>query len=417
MKFSAPCDIVSFVQFFEEHLKVILSMDKRKKAPFRKVTGNIYFHLGLMAFAVYLLIYYWSKVENVIVMFGNALAPLVVGGIIAYAVNILLTFIEKKYNRIFHSERAMRIRRPICIVLSYLLLILIIGIVIGILIPQLTSCISLLISQSGAAVNQVVHLLQSVPSLAKYGDMLEQSMNGIHLNGELVQKALHILQSGNTGWISNVTMVLHKVTGTAASVFIGLFFSFYLLSGKEKLARQGRKVIRIYCPSVEEKLFEILNVFNHSFRSFIVGQVKDACVLGLMCGVAMLLFRMPYAGMIGVIIAVTALVPIVGAIIGASVGFILILSVSVTKAVIFVILFLVVQQIDNNVTYPRIVGGSIGLPGIWVLAAVTIGGSAFGVLGMLFFIPLFSAIYKLIQTDMRRREEKSIETQSEVENV
>lgn len=400
-------------------MKVIINMDmnQRKRTPIQRFTGTIYFRLGLMAFAVYLLIYYWTKVENVIVMFGNALAPLLVGGIIAYAVNILLTFIEKYYDRVFRSERATKVRRPICIVLSYLLLILIIGVVIGIVVPQLTSCISLLISQSGAAVNQVVHLLQSVPSLAKYGTMLEENMNGLQLNGELVQKALHILQSGNTGWISNVTVVLHKVTGAAASLFIGLFFSFYLLSGKEKLSRQGRKVIRIYCPSVEAKLFEVLSVFNHSFRSFIVGQVKDACVLGMMCGVAMLIFRMPYAGMIAVIIAVTALVPIVGAIIGATVGFILILSVSVTKAVIFIILFLVVQQIDNNVTYPRIVGGSIGLPGIWVLAAVTIGGSAFGVLGMLFFIPLFSAIYKLVQVDMHRRENKKTETDSEVEIV
>lgn len=391
-----------------------MDMNQRKKTPFQRLTGNVYFRLGLMAFVVYLLIYYWSKVENIIVMFGNALAPLVVGGIIAYAVNILLTFIEKQYSHIFKSGRMAAARRLVCIVLSYLLLILIIGVVIGIVVPQLTSCISLLISQSGAAVDQVVHLLQSVPSLAKYGTMLEQNMNGIHLNGELVQKALHILQSGNTGWISNVTVVLHKVTGAAASLFIGLFFSFYLLSGKEKLSRQGRKVIHIYCPSVESKLFEVLKVFNHSFRSFIVGQVKDACVLGIMCFVAMMIFRMPYAGMIAVIIAVTALVPIVGAIIGASVGFILILSTSVTKAVIFLILFLVVQQIDNNVTYPRIVGGSIGLPGICVLAAVTIGGSAFGVLGMLFFIPLFSAIYKLLQTDMRRREKRKEDADMEI---
>ena len=193
------------------------------------------------------------------------------------------------------------------------------------------------------------------------------------------------------------------MTGVAATLFIGLFFSFYLLSGKEKYGSQFRRVVHTYCPSVESKLFEVLDVLNNSFRSFIVGQVKDACVLGIMLAIAMMIFRMPYAGMIAVIVTVLALVPIVGALIGAVVGFVLILSVSVTKAVIFLILFLVVQQIDNNVTYPRIVGGSIGLPGIWVLAAVTIGGSAFGILGMLFFIPLFSAIYKLVQADIRRR--------------
>ena len=246
-------------------------------------------------------------------------------------------------------------------------------------------------------------MLKSVPALAKYGAMLEQSVSGMQLNGELVQKAIHILQSGNIGWLDNVTGVLQKVTGVAATLFIGLFFSFYLLSGKEKYGSQFRRVVHTYCPAAESKLFEVLDVLNNSFRSFIVGQVKDACVLGIMLAIAMMIFRMPYAGMIAVIVTVLALVPIVGALIGAVVGFVLILSVSVTKAIVFLILFLVVQQIDNNVTYPRIVGGSIGLPGIWVLAAVTIGGSAFGILGMLFFIPLFSAIYKLVQADIRRR--------------
>lgn len=378
-------------------------MKEEKKSKFQTVTGNVYFRLGLTVFILYLLTYYWSRMEKVLVMFGNAMVPLIVGGIIAYAVNILMGFFERNYDRVLRGRRAQRAKRTVCIICAYLLLVLIIAGVIGILVPQLTTCVSLLIARSGAAIDQVVHLLKSVPALAKYGAMLEQSVSGMQPNGELVQKAIHILQSGNIGWLDNVTGVLQKVTGVAATLFIGLFFSFYLLSGKEKYGSQFRRVIHTYCPSVESKLFEVLDVLNNSFRSFIVGQVKDACVLGIMLAIAMMIFRMPYAGMIAVIVTVLALVPIVGALIGAVVGFVLILSVSVTKAVIFLILFLVVQQIDNNVTYPRIVGGSIGLPGIWVLAAVTIGGSAFGILGMLFFIPLFSAIYKLVQADIRRR--------------
>mgnify|MGYP003374380607 CR=1 FL=1 len=323
-------------------------------------------------------------------MFGNAMVPLIVGGIIAYAVNILMGFFEKNYNRVLRGRRAQRAKRTVCIICAYLLLVLIIAGVIGILVPQLSTCVSLLIARSGAAIDQVVHLMKSVPALAKYGAMLEQSVSGMQLNGELVQKAIHILQSGNIGWLDNVTGVLQKVTGVAATLFIGLFFSFYLLSGKEKYGSQFRRVVHTYCPAAESKLFEVLDVLNNSFRSFIVGQVKDACGLGIMLAIAMMIFRMPYAGMIAVIVTVLALVPIVGALIGAVVGFVLILSVSVTKAVLFL-------------TYPRIVGGSIGLPGIWVLAAVTIGGSAFGILGMLFFIPLFSAIYKLVQADIRRR--------------
>lgn len=381
-------------------------MEQQKKPIHKKIIDTVYFKLGVTFFVVYLLIYYWKKIEKVILLLGNAITPILVGLIMAYVVNILLSFVERNYDRVLSGSIAVKCKRCVCIIISFLFLILIIAGVIGIVVPQLSSCISLLVSRSDVAANHLADLFSSVPSLEKYGKMLEESIANLNPSTELVQKVVALLRHGNTGWISNFTSVLQKVTGFATSMVIGLFFSFYLLYDKEKLQRQSKRVIQTYCPGMSEKAFEILRVFNDSFRSFIVGQVKDACVLGLMCAVTMFVFSMPYAGMISAIIAVTALIPIVGAIIGALVGFILILSVSTTKAFLFVLLFIVVQQIDNNVTYPRIVGGSIGLPGIWVLAAVTIGGSAFGVLGMLFLIPLFSGIYKLVRMDMKRRNAK-----------
>lgn len=378
-------------------------MEHQRKPIHKKIIDTVYFKLGVTFFVVYLLTYYWKKIEKVILLLGNAVTPILVGLIMAYVVNILLSFVERNYDRVFSGSLAAKCKRCVCIITSFLFLILIIAGVIGIVVPQLSSCISLLISRSGVAANHLVDFFKSVPSLEKYGKMLEESIANLNPSTELVQKLVGVLRHGSTGWISNFTSVLQKVTGFATSMVIGLFFSFYLLYDKEKLQRQSKNVIQTYCPGISEKVFKILWVFNDSFRSFIVGQVEDACVLGLMCAVAMFIFRMPYAGMISAIIAVTALIPIVGAIIGALVGFILILSVSTTKAFVFIILFVVVQQIDNNVTYPRIVGGSIGLPGIWVLAAVTIGGSAFGVLGMLFLIPLFSGIYKLVRMDMKHR--------------
>ncbi len=383
-------------------------MMDRNKRPWRKwLTHTVYFRLGLTVFVVYLLIYYWARIEKVLFLFGNAMAPLVMGAIIAYAVNILFCFIERHYDKVFRGPRSQRYRKGICIAGSYLLLFAIIVGVICVLVPQLTECLSLLISQSDSALSHLVEFLKSVPVLEKYGVLLENKFSDSNLSKELVDAALNLLQNGNTGWINNVTSVVQKVTGAAASVLIGIVFSFYVLCNKETLKRQCVQVMETYLKGPNEKILEILDVFNTSFRSFIVGQVEDACVLGLMCAVAMFIFRMPYVGMIAVIIAVTALVPIVGAFVGAVVGFVLILSVSFSKALIFVIIFIVVQQIDNNVTYPRIVGGSIGLPGIWVLAAVTIGGSSFGILGMLFFIPIFSSLYKLIHMDMERRSAKA----------
>mgnify|MGYP000022479746 CR=1 FL=1 len=246
-------------------------MKEEKKTKFQTLTGNVYFRLGLTVFILYLLTYYWSRMEKVLVMFGNAMVPLIVGGIIAYAVNILMGFFEKNYDRVLRGRRAQRAKRTVCILCAYLLLVLIIAGIIGILVPQLSTCVSLLIARSGAAIDQVVHLLKSVPALAKYGAMLEQSVSGMQLNGELVQKAIHILQSGNIGWLDNVTGVLQKVTGVAATLFIGLFFSFYLLSGKEKYGSQFRRVVHTYCPAAESKLFEVLDVLNNSFRQLYRG--------------------------------------------------------------------------------------------------------------------------------------------------
>ena len=385
----------------------------RNKRPWRKwLTHTVYFRLGLTVFVVYLLIYYWARIEKAILLLGDAMAPLVVGAIVAYAVNILFCFIERHYDKVFRGPFSQRYRKGICITCSYLLLIAIIVGVICVLVPQLTECLSLLISQSDSALNHLVEFLKSVPVLEKYGVILENKFSNSNLSKQLVDTALNLLQNGNTGWINNVTSVVQKVTGAAASLLIGLVFSFYVLCNKETLKRQTVHVMKTYLRGINTRVLEVLNVFNDSFRSFIVGQVEDACVLGLMCAVAMFIFRMPYVGMIAVIIAVTALVPIVGAFVGALVGFVLILSVSFSKALIFVILFIVVQQIDNNVTYPRIVGGSIGLPGIWVLAAVTIGGSSFGILGMLFFIPIFSSLYKLLKMDMERRNAKAAAKQN-----
>ncbi len=391
-----------------------LNKTKCKKSTHKNIVHTVYFKLGLTAALVYLLTYYWGKIEGIISVMWNAITPIVVGIIIAYVVNILMCFIERWYSHLFHGQVAQKCKRGVCIILSFVVLILIVSLVIGLLVPQLVSCISLLISRSGIAAEHLTNFMDSVPALSSYADMIKDAFTGADKDGELTKKIVEILQYGNTGWINNLTSVLQKVTGFATSMLIGLCFSFYLLYDKEKLQRQSKSLIRTYCPEIHERLFEILAVFNNSFRSFIVGQVEDACVLGVMCGIAMFIFRMPYYGMIAVIIAVTALIPIVGAIIGAVVGFVLILSISVSKAFLFVGLFLVVQQIDNNVTYPRIVGGSIGLPGIWVLAAVTIGGTAFGVFGMLFLIPIFSAIYKLVQMDMRRRNAMS-EATSDIE--
>ena len=208
--------------------------------------------------------------------------------------------------------------------------------------------------------------------------------------------------------------MLNSTIGIASSVvsgftnlFIGLVFSVYVLAQKEKLAGQVKRVLSAFLPEkINNSVLYVCALLNKNFTNFITGQCLEAVILGTMFVIAMTIFRMPYAVMIGVLIAFTALIPIVGAFIGCVVGAFLILLVNPWKALAFIVLFLVLQQIEGNLIYPRVVGSSVGLPAMWVLVAVTIGGSLFGIMGMLVFIPLISTVYALLRECVNRRNEK-----------
>lgn len=269
---------------------------------------------------------------------------------------------------------------------------------------QLKDCVQLLIADGEGAMKKLANLLKSQPMFAQYGEWIQVNLIDDADPQMIVNKGISLLKRGASGWTDHAIGVAQQIVSVATTIAIGLFFSVYVLAGKERLAGQCKRLLHLYLPQGESRILYVLRVFHESFRSFIVGQVKDAVVFGLMCTVGLLILRMPYAMMIGVILTVAALVPIIGSTIGSTIGAILILSVSPMKALIFIIFFLIMQQVDNSVTYPRIVGSSIGLPGIWVLAAVTVGGSMFGVLGMLFFIPLFSALYRLLREHAAKKE-------------
>lgn len=361
--------------------------------------------LGVGAFIFYLGIHYWTDISGILGSLIQAAMPLFVGCFIAYAINILMKAYERPCRRLGlplkPGERRAGLVRGILIFLSFLTLIAIIALVVGLIVPQMKECVEVFIRSRFTIADQLATLLDRIPGLGKYGEQIQQ-MVAENPSG-LLRKGARVLSQG--GWTGTAIGVIRRISSGAVTIGIGIFFSVYLLAGKERLGGQVKRLVHIYMPSRESKFFHIVEVFDRSYRNFIVGQVKDAICLGVICTVGMTILRIPYAPMIGVLVAVTALVPIVGAFIGAVIGALLILAVSPWKALLFIVFFVVAQQFDNNVTYPRIVGSSIGLPGIWVLAAVTIGGSIFGVFGMLLFIPLFSACYQLIREDVRKREE------------
>lgn len=190
---------------------------------------------------------------------------------------------------------------------------------------------------------------------------------------------------------------------SVVAMLVGVIFSIYLLLGKDRLAGQGRRLMSRYLrPSWNRKALYVLGVLNDSFRSYIVGQCLEAVILGTLCTLGMTALRLPYGTMVGTLIAFTALIPVAGAYIGGAVGALMIFSVSPSKALIFIVFLVILQQVEGNLIYPRVVGSSLGLPAIWVLAAVTIGGGILGVAGMLLGVPIAAAVYRLLKDDLNR---------------
>ena len=265
-------------------------------------------------------------------------------------------------------------------------------------------------------VNAVILIGQSVPPLVEgIVDWLVKNMEGFPQTAEELENlqidwnalgdtVWQYLKSGLSGVLNSTVSIVSGVIGGTIHFVISLIFSIYLLSSKEKLGRQAKALVRAYVkPELIERGRRIVRTADQTFSSFIVGQVTEAVILGTLCTLGMWLFRFPYAPMIGAFIGATALIPVVGAYLGGAVGVIMILTQDPVKAILFVVFLVVLQQLEGNLIYPKVVGSSIGLPGMWVLTAVTLGGGILGVSGMLIGVPVAATFYKLLGDDVRRR--------------
>jgi predicted PurR-regulated permease PerM len=236
-----------------------------------------------------------------------------------------------------------------------------------------------------------------------------------------IEKIVGTLGSGIGNAVNVVVTLLTSTVSIIVTIFISLIFSMYMLIDKEKLFDQSKRLTRSYLSGKHfDKISHVTSVLNDSFRRYIVGQFTEAIVLGMLCAGGMFLLKLPYAAMTGTVVGVTALIPIVGAYIGAALGAFMILTENPSQALVFLIFLVILQQLEGNLIYPKVVGSSIGLPGIWVLAAVTVGGSLFGITGMLIGVPLTATIYKLVYEDIGKRERvlvrKNHKTSSEQTN-
>ena len=355
---------------------------------------------GAVLFGLYLAIHYWGNLSALASMAVSAGFPLALGAVIAYAVNILMSMYEGWYFPNSKSPGVVKSRRPVCLLLAYASLIAIVILIVRMILPELIQSFTLLLQELTPLLRQLSVKLNdlSPDQLAALSGLF--AADGTVNWQELATKAVNLLLAGLGGVMGSLMTLLSATVSAAFTAIVSIIFSIYLLMGKENLSRQSARVLKTYLkPSWYSRLLYFLETLHNCFRRFVVGQCTEAVILGLLCMAGMLLFQFPYASMVGTLIGFTALIPVAGAYIGAGVGTFLIFTVSPVKALLFLVFISVLQQLEGNLIYPRVVGSSIGLPGIWVLAAVTIGGGVLGIGGMLLAVPLAASVYQILRND------------------
>ena len=361
--------------------------------------------LGVTLFLLYLAIHYWGAVSHGALLVLGTSTPLLLGAVIAYAVNILMSIYERFYWPGSTRAAVIRTRRPVCLLLAFASLIAIVILIIRMILPELVQCVGLLVQEVTPLLERLGQLLNQKVDLAQILSSSGVALTDGTINWkEIITSAVNWVVTGLGGVMGSVFSLFSAVVSTAFTLVVSLIFSIYLLVGKEKLKRQSALVLRTYLkPSWYHKLLYFLQTLNTCFHRFIVGQCTEAVILGLLCIAGMLLFRFPYATMVGTLIGFTALIPVAGAYIGAGVGAFMIFTVSPIQALLFLLFIIILQQLEGNLIYPRVVGSSIGLPGIWVLVAVTVGGGLLGIFGMLLAVPLTATFYQILRMDVKKR--------------
>ena len=321
----------------------------------------------------------------------SLISPFVAGLCIAYIVNVLLRPVERLWMKLLNKKKGKwpeKLKRPLGLLLSILLVIGIILAIVLIILPELRDSVGSLIDMIPSYAEEIQGWWSS---LAAFLDKYNVDLPEFDFKPD---KLIGILKDGGTMIFNTTASVTASIVTAVMNFVIAFAFSIYVLAQKETLKRQSMKVLSaVMKPEKMKKLLELLELSNRTFTNFITGQLTEAVIIGALCFVGMTIFRMPYAPAISVLVGFTALIPVFGAFIGTAVGAFLILLVNPIQALWFIVFIIVLQQLEGNLIYPKVVGKSVGLPGIWVLVAVTVGGNAMGVMGMLISVPVCSILY------------------------
>ena len=356
--------------------------------------------IGVSIFALYLCIHFWPKALTAAKAVLGAASPLILGACVAYVVNLLMSFYERHWFPDSKNAAVNGSRRVVCMVLAYLSLAAVAVLIVALILPQLISCVQILLSEIPGAMTKAVAFIEKL-------NIVPEDLIAPLLQVDWQSKLLGILSTLTSG----VSNVMGAVISTVSSVFSALvtgllaaIFSIYILLERDTLRVQFGKLLRRFLnPKWQGRYCYVLHTLDDCFHRYIVGQCLEAVIIGVLCAVGMGLLRLPYATMVGALVGFTALIPVAGAYIGAGVGAFMILTVDPFQALIFLIFLVILQQLEGNLIYPKVVGSSLGLPGIWVLAAVTVGGGIMGIGGMLLGVPLAAAAYRILREDVNSR--------------
>lgn len=362
---------------------------------------------SLIFFTVLVLVALW----NYKVLYGGirflwkVISPFALGGAIAFVLNVPMSFLERKLfeeTKWGNKKWARKLQRPCCMILSILLVVGIVSLVVFVVVPELGRTVLNIGKTLQEFIPQVqawaVRLFEDNPQIVEEIQKLEFEWD------KILGSLIDFLKNGAGSVLDSTFTAAMSIVNGVSTFFIAFVFSCYVILQKEKLNRQVKKLMYAFMPQDWTEIFIALGSVTHkTFSNFLTGQCLEAVILGCMFFVAMSIFRMPYALLVSVFIAFMALIPIFGAFIGCAVGALLIFMVNPMKALIFIIMFLVLQQIEGNFIYPHVVGNSVGLPSIWVLVAVSVGASLMGIVGMLIFIPIVSVVYTMLRGIVNRR--------------
>lgn len=345
----------------------------------------------------------WSYLVQTVTMIWSVIFPLILGGMIAFVLNLLMTWIEKYLYPNAKNKYLKASRRPVAIILAILVVCLVIAATVVIVVPQLASAIMTLIEVVPETIENLTNWFNNQDALVPLVNDLANQAN-IDWNSIFTNVASGINNVASSLATTSVSVLTTSV-GAVTNIFLGILFAIYILFSKEKLAKQVDRLLTVYVRDDIHQLIEnVARVANETFSKFISGMVIEAIILGALVTAGLFILQVPYAAMLGVLQGVMALIPIIGAFLSGAVGVVILLALNPTYAVVYLIFVFFVQQLEGDLIYPRVVGDSIGLPSMWVLFAVTVGGGLMGIPGMLIGVPFLASIYKIIKIDVAYRE-------------